>query len=77
MTPAERQQFESWAAAQGQDVDRIYGLDGNDYCVDLRLPWEAWRASTAAERERAAKVADSMNTFGLPPDVGAAIREGQ
>ena len=28
----------------------------------------------AAEREEIAKLADSMNTFGLPPDVGAAIR---
>lgn len=28
----------------------------------------------AAEREECAKLADSMNTFGLPPDVGAAIR---
>jgi hypothetical protein len=28
----------------------------------------------AAEREACAKVADSMNTFGHPPDVGAAIR---
>ena len=27
----------------------------------------------AAEREEIAKLADSMNTFGLPPDVGAAI----
>ena len=28
----------------------------------------------AAEREEIAKLADSMNTFGHPPDVGAAIR---
>ena len=28
----------------------------------------------AAEREEIAKLADSMNTVGLPPDVGAAIR---
>ena len=76
MTPQEQQQFETWATAQGEDVDRIYGLDGNDYCVDLRLAWRAWQAATAAERERCAKVADSMNTFGLPPDVGAAIRTG-
>lgn len=30
--------------------------------------------AVAAEREACARVADSMNTFGLPPDVGAAIR---
>ena len=27
-----------------------------------------------AEREACAKLADSMSTFGLPPDVGSAIR---
>ena len=35
----------------------------------------AWgKACAAAEREEIAKLADSMNTVGLPPDVGAAIR---
>ena len=41
---------------------------GFDYAAKL--------IALAAEREREeiAKLADSMNTFGLPPDVGAAIR---
>lgn len=42
------------------------------------LEWDALIAIVevviAAEREACAKLADSMNTFGLPPDVGSAIR---
>ena len=34
----------------------------------------AFAAGVAAEREECAKVADAMNTFGIPPDVAAAIR---
>ena len=42
------------------------------YTAEQMLAWG--KACAAAEREEIAKLADSMNTFGLPPDVGAAIR---
>ena len=42
------------------------------FTAEQMLAWG--KACAAAEREACAKVADSMNTFGLPPDVGAAIR---
>ena len=42
------------------------------FTAEQMLAWG--KACAAAEREEIAKLADSMNTFGLPPDVGAAIR---
>ena len=42
------------------------------FTAEQMLAWG--KACAAAEREEIAKLADSMNTVGLPPDVGAAIR---
>ena len=59
-----------------EDIDKMWGQalnesikNGEDF---TRYRFAALVAS--AEREEIAKLADSMNTFGLPPDVGAAIR---
>ena len=62
----DRQAFEAWAGKR----ERAPTTSAWDYA------FRAWQAATAAERERCAKVADSMNTFGLPPDVAAEIRKG-
>ena len=42
------------------------------YTAEQMLAWG--KANAEAEREACAKLCDAMNTFGLPPDVGAAIR---
>ena len=60
--------------------DEVGGIEGDagsyySYTEEIiRLFQAAFKAGAAAEREEIAKLADSMNTFGLPPDVGAAIR---
>ena len=41
------------------------------YTAEQMLAWG--KACAAAEREEIAKLADSMNTLGLPPDVAADI----
>jgi hypothetical protein len=72
----QREQFEAWVLQGGTHPGAIV-QDDVGYVVSVTAAcWDAWQAATAAERERAAKVADSMNTFGLPPDVAAAIRAG-
>lgn len=51
---------------------RIRACEGD---ASAQLVLEAFVAERVVEEcEACAQLADSMNTFGLPPDVGAAIR---
>ena len=58
------------------DIDKMWGQALNE-SIKNNEEFTRYRFANlvaAAEREEIAKLADSMNTFGLPPDVGAAIR---
>ena len=74
----DREAFEAWYCDQFGRLGAVNGENKLTYYADshTHVAWTAWQAATAAERERCAKVADSMNTFGLPPDVAAEIRKG-
>ena len=67
---AMRAAFEAW-----WDKPRSKDVNGNS--VDNRRdPLTVWKAATAAERERCAKVCEDMSFYESPSDCADAIRQG-
>lgn len=62
----DREAFEAWATSDAGgwhvSVPRHKDADGEYIDIDLRADFRTWQAATAAERERAAKVAETCIT---------------
>lgn len=85
MTEQTRNDFEAWAIERGgistgrDNTPPANGGTGEYDNAWTNHAWAGWQAATTAERERCARVCDSVNNYDNPMtanDCAAAIRQG-
>lgn len=74
MTNEERREaFEAAMGAAGYELNPPIYRDGTYRFAHYAAGWEMWQAATAAERERCAKVCDSMAKLGAEEGISGAV----
>ena len=68
MTDKDREAFEAWVG-KGLHLEQIptgAPFAGDYRSIVMQTRWDAWKAATALERERCARVAESGHSFYNP-----------